>query len=126
MWLAILCGLGGGSHSSFGGISFWISFFFTELIAPLFLPMALYLFVLAGGHYSSMTGLLTIVLVSYLVTGGIAGRMLWRRQTIEIMRDDYNETKCEFCGYDLRATPDRCPECGKTPSVDHAKGGNRR
>ncbi len=46
-----------------------------------------------------------------VVLGGMVGLLIWltRRQSATTPR-----TTCRRCGYDVRETPDRCPECGAT------------
>ena len=46
-----------------------------------------------------------------VIAGVIPAVLLWgrRRMRVSGMR---RENRCVACGYDLRATPDRCPECG--------------
>jgi hypothetical protein len=57
-----------------------------------------------GGTFIFITGL-----IPALIFG--ARFFEWRRAKIRLQR-----TLCPACGYDLRATPDRCPECGVVPS----------
>lgn len=48
------------------------------------------------------------------LSGALLAVLLMRRR--RIARPGF----CAACGYDLRATPDRCPECGATPPLGNA------
>jgi hypothetical protein len=85
---------------------FWLVFGLTEVGAPIWLPLSFFV-------YQPGVAPTSIAIASgYLVSGAIACAWLWRRQTKKIARRRRAAGACEACGYDLRGTPQRCPECG--------------
>jgi hypothetical protein len=59
----------------------------------------------------------TIALPLWLVSG-TALALLWSAATVRRIRRRRLDAsgRCQACGYDLRATPLRCPECGLEPA----------
>ena len=67
------------------------------------------------GTLSVTTGVLAPLWSWALVTGVLPALWVARRRRASIAARRRCAGQCEGCGYDLRASPDRCPECGTEP-----------
>jgi hypothetical protein len=54
--------------------------------------------------------------IAYLIPLFAIAPALWLKKSLRQSRR-FSSGLCPACGYDLRATPDRCPECGAIPAV---------
>lgn len=58
----------------------------------------------------------TLVEMPYWLAVLLASAPLLHKVKVRLPRGKSNASRaCAACGYDLRATPDRCPECGTQP-----------
>ena len=68
---------------------------------------------LAVGPGPGRQALLTIYAIGCVTAVGAVARSM-RREGRRLMGYDTEiHGICPACGYDMRATPDRCPECGR-------------
>lgn len=67
-----------------------------------------------AGFSAGMSGGITIVSSPHWAIVGMAGMPMLVLQGATLKKRRAAADECLVCGYDLRASPERCPECGTT------------
>jgi hypothetical protein len=70
-------------------------------------------FQMRDASLANVLGLLNIAVILALIG--------WERRIMK--RQLHRPGYCDHCGYDLRATPDRCPECGVVTEKGTSRAG---
>jgi hypothetical protein len=97
-------------QNSFHDPKFWLIFSVTEIGAPVVVPWGFFL--VMSNYRAEMFSSVAIPSGAYAVMAVLFLRWWWHRQNAIVARARLKSGQCLVCGYDLRATPDRCPECG--------------
>ena len=63
--------------------------------------------------FGTALALIVLLFAVLLTLAGIAEHVLVQRQARRTKRDACDPPRCAGCGYDLRASRFRCPECGR-------------
>ena len=87
---------------------FWLVFGLTEGLAPLWLPLSLIVYQPVPGYNPA----LTMMVAAYVPVALLTAVWRWRCELRRLRSSRREAGHCVRCGYDLRETPTRCPECG--------------
>lgn len=99
---------------SIGGLAYFgvVNLSFVTCQPPSVSPYRFFEWQLSRPLHCTLAWLFNIV---FLMTAVVIVHSAWHRTRVAMRQRLAARGLCPSCGYDLRATPSRCPECGSIP-----------